>query len=79
MGDSTGIVSLDLRGLKCPLPVLKSRRRFVDLAPGTLVDIATTDPLAGIDIPHFCQEDGHHVLDMVRDETGHRFRIRVGG
>lgn len=48
----------DLRGLKCPLPVLKTRKRMENLTPGALIEIETTDPLAVIDIPHFCNEDG---------------------
>lgn len=66
----------DLKGLKCPLPVLKTRKRLAALAPGDELQIETTDPLAGIDIPHFCQQEGHIVLSMERTDTGHRFLIR---
>jgi tRNA 2-thiouridine synthesizing protein A len=70
--------SYDLRGLKCPLPVLKTRRRLKDMATGCELTIETTDPLASIDIPHFCREDGHQLLLSERTETGHRFVIRKG-
>ena len=66
----------DLKGLKCPLPVLKTRRRMADLAAGTELAIETTDPLAVIDIPHFCHEDGHVLAASERGEAGHRFLIR---
>lgn len=69
----------DLRGLKCPLPVLKTRRRMVDLKPGDELIVETSDPLAGIDIPHFCNEDGHQLLAQERLDGGHRFHIRKGG
>lgn len=69
----------DLRGLKCPLPVLKTRRRMVDLKPGDELIVETSDPLAGIDIPHFCNEDGHELLAQTRLDGGHRFHIRKGG
>jgi len=73
-------VIYDLRGLKCPLPVLKTRRRMADLEPGDELIVETTDPLAGIDIPHFCNEDGHKLLTQERlDNSGHRFHIRKGG
>ena len=68
----------DLRGLKCPLPVLKSRRKLSAMAPSEELVVETTDPLAGIDIPHFCHEDGHELLDTERTEDGHRFVIRRG-
>lgn len=69
----------DLRGLKCPLPVLKTRRRMVDLKPGDELIVETSDPLASIDIPHFCNEDGHELLAQERLDGGHRFHIRKGG
>ncbi len=71
-------VVYDLRGLKCPLPVIKTRKRLTALATGTELTVETTDPLAGIDIPHLCQEDGHQLVSSERTETGHRFTIRKG-
>jgi tRNA 2-thiouridine synthesizing protein A len=77
MGGDTP-VRLDLKGLKCPLPVLKSRRRLRDLESGALLEIQTSDPLAAIDIPHFCNEDGHTLISVEKDGDGHRFVIRKG-
>ncbi len=68
----------DLKGLKCPLPVLKTRRRLADMQRGDELCIETTDPLAVIDVPHFCAQDGHALVETVRLEDGHRFRIRKG-
>ena len=74
--DETAILDYDLKGLKCPLPVLRSRKKLETLAAGTLLRIETTDPLAVIDIPHFCREDGH-ALEATEDVGGgHRFLIR---
>ena len=70
--------ALDLRGLKCPLPVLKTRRHLRDLATGTLIRVETTDPLAVIDIPHYCREDGHQLLESTAVEGGHVFVIEKG-
>ncbi|WP_137153821.1 sulfurtransferase TusA family protein [Rhizobium sp. FKL33] len=67
---------LDLKGLKCPLPVLKSRKAMASLTSGALVRVLTTDPLAGLDIPHFCHEDGHALLAQERSDQGHVFLIR---
>lgn len=68
----------DLRGLKCPLPVLKARKRIASMATGALLEIETTDPMAVIDIPHFCREDGHSLEAASPLEGGHRFLIRKG-
>lgn len=67
---------LDLKGLKCPLPALKTRRKLRAMAGGALLVVETTDPLAGIDIPHLCQEDGHMLVAQARTALGHRFEIR---
>lgn len=66
----------DLRGLKCPLPVLKTRKKMASLASGAQLTLRTTDPLAGIDIPHFCREDGYELVQSERTDSGHRFVIR---
>jgi len=68
----------DLRGLKCPLPVLKTKKRLASMASGATLAIETSDPLATIDIPHFCSEYGHRLLDSSKTDDGHRFLIRKG-
>lgn len=54
---------LDLVGLKCPLPVLKSRRALAGMKAGDRLEIRASDPLAGLDIPHMCAEDGHRLVE----------------
>ncbi|MBO0126515.1 sulfurtransferase TusA family protein [Agrobacterium sp. OT33] len=69
----------DLRGLKCPLPVLRSRKKLATMKAGDILTVETTDPLAVIDITHMCNEDGHSLLETVAVDKGHRFRIVKGG
>jgi len=66
----------DLRGLKCPLPVLKTKKRLASLAVGATLTVETSDPLAVIDIPHFCNENGHALIESTKTSDGHRFVIR---
>lgn len=54
---------LDLKGLRCPLPVLKTRKAMRDLPAGARLAVETTDPLAAIDMPAFCSEDGHTLIE----------------
>lgn len=68
----------DLKGLNCPLPVLKARKRLAGLAPGTRLWLETTDPLAVIDIPAFCTESGHRLIETQTVEGGHRFLVQRG-
>jgi tRNA 2-thiouridine synthesizing protein A len=69
---------LDLRGLNCPLPVLKTRKRLAGMAPGARLQVLTTDPLATLDIPAFCAEAGHRLASCEPDGEGHRFIIERG-
>lgn len=68
----------DLRGLNCPLPVLKTRKRLQSMRSGDRLTVETTDPLAAIDIPAFCQEDGHTLVERAAVDGGHRFVIEKG-
>ena len=72
------IETLDLRGLKCPLPVLRARKYLSKQEHGHQVTILTTDPLAVIDIPHMCHEDGHSCAAPTKLEAEHHFHITVG-
>lgn len=83
MSDGNGRVSdevrrLDLVGLLCPLPVLKSRRALAGMAEGARLAVVASDPLAGIDIPHMCAEDGHRLIDQQRDGKTMVFLIERG-
>tara|TARA_R110002073_G_scaffold1471_20_gene10280 strand:- start:741 stop:1001 length:261 start_codon:yes stop_codon:yes gene_type:complete len=53
---------LDARDLLCPLPVLKARKRLLAMKPGQILRVLTTDPVAVIDLPHFCAEAGQDYL-----------------
>jgi tRNA 2-thiouridine synthesizing protein A len=71
---------LDARGLLCPLPVLKARKRLAALAPGQVLRVVADDPAALVDIPHFCAEQGHGLVGQ-RDvgHPEHEYLIRKGG
>jgi tRNA 2-thiouridine synthesizing protein A len=67
---------LRLEGLKCPLPVLRARKALAAAAPGDVVVVFCTDPMAAIDIPVMVQADGA-VLEAQAAEGGTlTFRIR---
>lgn len=69
----------DLRGLNCPLPVLKARKRLAGLPQGARLWLETTDPLAVLDIPAFCNEAGHSLIETIALDGAHRFLIERGG
>ncbi len=57
----------DTRGQRCPLPVLKARKRLKPLARGAVLRLVSDDPLSRLDVPNFCREDGHTLLEMAED------------
>jgi tRNA 2-thiouridine synthesizing protein A len=63
-----GIIKLDLTGLKCPLPALKTRKALKSLKPGDLLEVHCTDPLSVIDIPNLIRETGDKVEIAERSE-----------
>ena len=70
--------TVDLRGLKCPLPVLKARKWLAALPAGRRLWLETTDPLAVIDIPAFLSQHGHRLLESIAVDGGHRFLVERG-
>lgn len=68
----------DLKGLNCPLPVLKAKKRLAAMRPGSLLWLETTDPLAVIDIPAFCSDAGHQLVETAAVSGGHRFLVERG-
>jgi tRNA 2-thiouridine synthesizing protein A len=70
--------TVDASGLQCPLPVLKARKALLGMAPGEKLLVIATDPMAAIDIPHFCAETGHRLVASSSGGGTHRFLIERG-
>ena len=58
---------LDLSGLKCPLPALKTRKALKGIMPGNRLVVSCTDPMAAVDIPHLLNETGDRLEKTDRD------------
>jgi tRNA 2-thiouridine synthesizing protein A len=61
--------TLDLTGLKCPLPALKTRKALKSVVPGDFLEVHCTDPLSVIDIPNLIRETGDKIEISERSET----------
>ena len=72
-------VDLDATGLLCPLPVLKARKHLMAMAPGAVLLMRADDPAAVVDVPHFCAEAGHTLIEHHSEGAELRFFIRKGG
>jgi tRNA 2-thiouridine synthesizing protein A len=71
-------VSIDARGLLCPLPVLRARKRLLSMQRGEVLALRATDPAAIVDVPHFCSEAGHTFLDCRDEGDSQLYLIRCG-
>ena len=76
MSENHSEITLDLSGLLCPLPVLRARKRLEAMVPGSVLKVIATDPMSAIDMPHFCNEQGHTLLEQSKEAGALIFRIR---
>jgi tRNA 2-thiouridine synthesizing protein A len=73
------VIRLDLTGLNCPLPALRTRKVLKSLAPGDRLEVRCTDPLAAIDIPHLVGATGDRLEGVERSERDIVFLIEKSG
>lgn len=69
------LTKLDLSGLKCPLPALKTRKALKGIAPGDRLEVISTDPLAVIDIPALIHQTGDRIEITERVDNRTTFLI----
>ena len=79
MSESDAQAVLDARGLKCPLPVLKLRKRLKAISAGETIEVMTDDPAAAVDVPFYCMESGHELVSQDQNDGGMRFVVRKSG
>ena len=56
------MTEIDATGLACPMPVLRLQKTLREMKAGARVTLMASDPMAAIDVPHFCQEQGHALI-----------------
>jgi tRNA 2-thiouridine synthesizing protein A len=79
MNHTADVTTIDLRGLKCPLPALRTRKALSHLPPAAALVVECTDPLAAIDIPNLVRETGDILEVTMRRDDVLIFRIRKRG
>ena len=68
--------SLDLKGLSCPLPIVKTAQAIKELASGDLIEALATDPGAVPDFNAWCKSTGNELVEQTTDGAVFRFVIR---
>jgi tRNA 2-thiouridine synthesizing protein A len=71
-------LELDLRGLNCPLPVLRTKKALARMAPGERVRVVTTDPGSEIDLRVLAEVNGHPLLSFEKRPDRFVFLIEKG-
>jgi tRNA 2-thiouridine synthesizing protein A len=66
----------NLRGLKCPLPALRTRKALAGMQAGDILIVECTDPLASIDIPNLLNHTGDTLVEKRAEKNSIIFRIR---
>lgn len=70
-------LTLDLKGLACPMPVVRLSQGIKEVEVGTRLEAFATDPGVVVDIPAWCRSTGHELVDMARQQEGvFRFLVR---
>ena len=72
------VQDLDATGLLCPLPVLKLRKRLSALSAGDRIRLRADDPAAIVDVPHFCTEAGHQLVETAEEGTAQIYLVEKG-
>ena len=66
---------IDATGLSCPMPVLRLQKALRDIASGGQIRLLASDPMAAIDVPHFCQEQGHTLIASAEQDGAGDMRV----
>lgn len=70
---------LDVKGLSCPMPLLKTKKTLKGMKAGQVLEVLGTDPGSKNDIPEFCKKGGNELLAMTDDPEGFtRYFIKKG-
>ena len=65
---------IDARGHRCPVPTLRLRKAMAE-HPGATITLLADDPMAQIDVPHFCNQNGLQLLYAAVEDAHWRFTV----
>lgn len=68
--------TLDVKGLNCPLPILKAKKALKEVPAGGTLEVLSTDPGSVADFEAFCRQTGNELLEQTTDDSTYRFLIK---
>ncbi len=69
-------MSLNLKGLSCPLPIVKTAKAMKDVAPGDMVEVFATDPGSVPDFKAWAQSTGNQLVESTQEGAVYRFVLK---
>ena len=69
-------MSLNLKGLSCPLPIVKTAKAMKEVAPGDMVEVFATDPGSVPDFKAWAQSTGNQLVESTQEGAVYRFVLR---
>ncbi len=70
--------TLDVRGLTCPLVVVRAKKAITEVEPGQVLEVLSTDPASKSDIPAWTKRVGHELLESLDEGELFKFYVRRG-
>ncbi len=67
---------LDVKGLNCPLPILRTKMMIGNIEPGQVLHVLATDPHSVLDFKAFCARTGHELVHVVEGPDVFEFFLR---
>lgn len=69
-------VTLDAKGLNCPLPILRAKKSLKEMQPGQILAIEATDPGSAKDFESFCKQTGNEMVKASEAGSVYYYEIR---
>lgn len=69
-------LTVDARGLSCPMPIVKTAQAIKTVGPGDVLEVLATDPGSTKDFVAWCRSTGNELVEQSSDGTVYRFVIR---
>ena len=70
------IYDLDLSGLECPLPILKTKKKLNEILSGDIINIVCTDPGSQRDFEAFARQTGHQLIESKQEGNFFQFKLK---
>lgn len=70
------VTLLDVKGLNCPLPILKAKKAMKDISIGDILEVHATDPGSVKDFEAFCRQTGHELVQSIEENGIYKYKIK---